>query len=244
MTYPDTFPRPLRAQYGVELNPLTQTTQMQSGYIVQRRMEPYIFRKVNLAFNMRLDDFYPWFAWAHRYGYDFHEMTIQGDLVELRYIGDIQYNYEDYARVLVSVQAEQRLSNVVEEWVGSAPDFYDPQVTNTDGLVDGSFTPDIDLNSPSDPFDLLLDTVPKEQTIRTSVRVGAVGNLYAYAAGQNITLDLYDLTGTTLLDSGIGVLRWHTDPARTDAMTELVAGEDYLVRITGTLSTTINVWAV
>lgn len=243
MSYPAGFPEPLRAQYSTELNFLTQETQMESGYIVQRRMEPYIFRQITLAYTMRMDEWFSWFAWANEFGFDWFIATIQGSTVRMRYISNIEYNYDDYGTVTASVTAEQRLLPTVEAWTGDAPALYEPPINDADGAVDGGVTPDIDLNTAFDPVTVTLDTSPKNLIIRTPVRQEAFGALFLYVSDPTITAALYDSVGSTLLGTFLdGSIRWHQDTGVSNDMLRLVAGEDYQLRLTGPVDSTVEVW--
>jgi hypothetical protein len=216
---------------------------MQSGYIIQRRQEPYIFTRLLLAWRMRKQEFLEWWEWAHRYGFSWHTMTIQGGDVEMRYIDDVQFEYQDFAGVDVSVIAEVRGTDSVELWMGTSPNFYDPPINAANGAVDGGVTPDIDMNVAFEPYDITLDVVPKEFILRTSVRPAAQSSIYAYAPDQAVAMTLLTANGvTTLAVAEDGVLRWHADASRTDGMLQLDAGEDYMLRFSADVGSVVTFW--
>lgn len=240
MNYPESLPCPIRSRYARDLDFNTVQAPMQSGYIIQRRMEPYIFRQIDLGWDMRIAEFHQWWDWVHRYAFSWHTMPIQGEDVKLRYITPVDFSYRVYGVVSVSVRAEVQAQEDTELWTGDAPTFYDPPINDDDGTVDGSVTPDIDLNTSFEPYDVTLDTVPKEYNLRTSTRINGIGTIYVYGAPG---FELRTLDGVTVLaTTETDYIRWHTDPDRTDDMLKLVAGEDYLLRISGTVDDVVTIW--
>jgi hypothetical protein len=243
MTYPAEFPCPIRADYAVDMDYRTRQVQMECGYIMQRREEPYIFRQVQLTYFMRMDEFFTWFSWANRFGFDWFTATVQGAEIEIRYMSDIDFDYNDYATVIVNVTAEQRPTSVAEIWEGADPVFYEPPINAADGVVDENVTPDYDLNGPLDVTQVVLDTVPKVLIIRTPDWISAIGAVYIYSASQLLTMELWDYADTTLIaSSSTGQFRWHQDPSVTNDLMRLTAGADYLLKITGALDSTIEFW--
>lgn len=240
MNYPADFPVPLRAEFGEDLDFRTTQVQMEQGFTVQRRKDMYVYRQLSLAYQMGMDHWFAWYAWMDRFGFDWFTADIQGESVTMRLISPIDYDYLDFATVAVTVRSEVRMLDAPEEWTGTAPVQYAPPVNATDGAVNGAVTPDIDLNTNPGVLSVLLDVVPKAQIIRAPAQVHAIGVIYAYG---DVTLELYDETGTTLLaTSNDHVLRWHHDPAVTNDMLRLTAGEDFQLRILGEQDSTVDIW--
>lgn len=238
MNYPSTLPPPLRSSWDRDLDFQVDSVQMQSGYSIDRRREPYIFRQLDILWDTRIAQFQEWWDWANRYGFTWHMMMVQGETYEIRYISEIQFQYKIFGRVAYGVKAEVKLIDTEETWGGSAPSFYDPPINDADGTVGGS-TPDIDLNEAFAPYSVTLASVPAEYTLRTSVRVNGIGSIYVDSG----YFALWSSDGLNLLgDSTTGVLKFHTNPNRNDAMLKLVAGEDYLLRISGTVGDSVRIW--
>jgi hypothetical protein len=240
MRYPDSLPCPLRNGFRRRRDALTIRTRMQSGYIIQRRLEPWTFRQLTLQWEMRMPEYHEFFDWANRYGFTWHEIDIQGVTKTIRYISPIRGVYTDYGRVLVSVDAEEQAVEDAELWEGAAPEIYAPPVNDPDAPVDGGVVPDIDLDVAFEPYDLTLDVVPKQLIFRASPRPAAIGTIYVYGSDA-ITIRPFD-GSSNLASTEEDFVRFHTDPDRSDGMLKLTAGEDYQLRISGTVGDVVTVW--
>lgn len=115
--YPQTYPQPLRAVYGNKIDFVASDVQMESGWTRNRRLSPYKYTSVALAFEMSTSDFHKWHTWMNQYGFHWFVMPLQNVMTDataepytsdnaVRLISAVQYRYLNFNRIEASVQAE------------------------------------------------------------------------------------------------------------------------------------------
>lgn len=109
-TYPDTFPCPSAGDYAASYVPDAERTKMQSGWVRNRQLAPYIFRALQLHFTMPVDKFSHWHYFIHSHMNKWIEMKVQLDtgfeLRPVRFSSGPSYQYGDWNLVEASIQAE------------------------------------------------------------------------------------------------------------------------------------------
>lgn len=246
IVYPDEFPIPLRATYAVDLNFLTRQTPMQGGLILQRRVEPNIFRDISLEYTMSLKEFYEWWAWAHRYGYNWHVNVIRGDILVFRYKSNIEFTYNDYGNVNVRLTAEHTIPEDGEFWdeaEDGPPNIYEPPVTAPDAPDNtGGATLQIDFKTSFKPFVVTLTAASQDFIMGTSNNTNAISSILVLSSSA-IVMELYDNPpGSVLRATTDGFFRWHHDAPAQNSMFRLEPNTAYVLRVTGAVDDVLNIW--
>lgn len=244
--YPAQYPPPLRPSFGTNYDFLTDTTEMQGGYVVQRRREPHIYKQLTLSYRMSITESFGWWAWVHRYAFVWHLATIQGVQYTLRYISSLQEQYRDFATVEFAVRAELTIPEGGEFWDESAdgaPEIYTPPANQAYAAdATGGAAVDLDFRTGFPAFDDALVTSSKDYAIATSRVVGAVSSVVLLSDAP-LTLEVYDATATTLIASAAdGYLGWHHGTPADNAMFQLSAGTAYVLRVVGAPGAAYSLW--
>lgn len=234
MVYEESFPCPLRAQFSEDLDFRTVQTPMQSGFILQRRWEPWIFRQLTLTYRMSVAEFELWWDWVHAYAYGWHTATIQGAERTIRYISDVSFPYRDFATVEASVRAEEKLPDEPGLWGGADPETYDAN-WNADLAADatGGATIDIDFRGVVGRVEVSVTDPPSDLVFATSARLSAITSIRAVTDAP-LTIEIRDVTGATLVYSTTEKgFSWHHNTASQNTMLRLDPNTAYVLRLIG-----------
>ena len=110
--YPSALPCLLSHDLTISRQFDTAPTQMESGWIKQRRMSEFNIESVTLNWNMTVAEFKSWFEWMDVNGFDWFKILIQNadnptpGKATLRLAGPINYSIMKWDRVVVSVPAD------------------------------------------------------------------------------------------------------------------------------------------
>ncbi len=244
--YPSDFPCPLRRSLAQDHAFLTAETPMQNGYVYQRRWEPWIFRRWSMTFLMTVQEFHSWWEWMHRYAFDWHEITFQGETIQHRVIDNIQYQYVDYRTIEASIASETTVPFDPEEWdegTQGAPDLYVPPVNAPDpGDSTAGATLALDFKETLIPTEVTLVAASEDFIIGTAQRADAVSSVYL-ESDASLTMELYDNPPVTqITQTQDNFLRWHHDNPANNSMFRLDPGTAYVLRITGAIGNTFIIW--
>jgi hypothetical protein len=244
ITYDPQLPCPLRASFSTDLNFLTLQTQMQGGYIYQRRIEPYIFRTISMSYRMSVKEFHFWWKWINQYGFGWHIQNIQGADREIRYIGSVDYRYLDYATVEASITAEQRLGDDIEEWAGAAPDEYIPGINDAlypDNV--GSTVVDLDFREGSPGKTEVAVTAPFNELLFATSERRAIRCSFLAVSPSPVTIDIRSGDGTfSLYSNDTDYFRWTQDSVEPGGLPTIVGGDVYRLRISSPVNVTVQLY--
>lgn len=244
--YPSQFPIPLRAPYAVDHDFLTQQTPTLSGYIIQRRLEPHVFRRVSLTYRMAMNELFNWWDWVHRYAFSWHQTVIRGEPLVMRYVSDVSFTYRDFATVEASVVAERTIPEGGEFWdevANGAPETYDPPV-NAPAAVDntGGATLELDFKTSFLPVEVTLTAASQDFILGTSDNVNAISSVLV-ASDASLLLEILDNPPATVIRSTEDdFFRWHHDSPAQNSMFRLDPNTAYVLRVTGAIGDTFKIW--
>lgn len=234
--YPSHFPCPNRFQYALDLNFNTGQIEMQSGWTQQRRLDPFIYRQLDVAYLMPIPTFWEWWKWVNRYGFGWWTGTLDGQEVTLRFISDIDFSYLDFANVTVTVRAERFISDEAEVSTDT-PTIIDPlaSVSLTQTVNDeGSDPVDIVyMAEPPAPITATL-TAQTDYPFRTSPYLYDVGAILITSSGRLQASIIDDVTSQAVAafnetDFGVGFFWQQQSVSITPDY--LAPGGRYLLRL-------------
>jgi hypothetical protein len=108
--YPANFPDPTW-QYSQGITTYPERAQMECGWTRQRRQWIAQGSSVSLEFIMDTATFDTWMDWVYEFGYDFFSIELDQfggtrPLQDIRFATPIQYAYDAFDQVVVSVAGE------------------------------------------------------------------------------------------------------------------------------------------
>lgn len=108
--YPDFFPCP-GWQYGEQISSFAGRTPFECGWTRQRRAHPDQYTQISLSFEMPTAMYARWSTWVNASGYDWFTMRLDkfagvNQPRDIRFIGPVDYVYDNFDNVRVTVPAE------------------------------------------------------------------------------------------------------------------------------------------